>query len=1117
MIRLKTLLRSPVRTALTFILLGVVTLALLTQITEYAVASRERREAAKLYYGFGSVEDNFTISVNQQLSELTGEDVYEYQHLTREQVDAIAAMPYVTLADARYMTAGVSGDYERIFRRQANQRYSERRVIEGTLSYIGKGTTTLVLTDAVCLAGSLPWDHVNKYVWIHYPYFSDIDVESEDYDSKDDAGGGVHSGENNSGGVYNGKSNSGGVSSGENEPERRVYNTAYMEENLTVGERYAFVVSAEKENFKESTSARLGDDPADDWCKAIWRVDGREGSYLDSDEYEPLRTLIDIIETDIRTFDVVYTADMSVVKRFADGDMMIREGRAIDSRDNKNAAQMCVVSKAFSEANGVAVGDTISLKLGTKLFEQLSTLGALSVIHPRYAPPGNTAELEIIGIYFDTDELSSRNSEPGFNYSVNSIFVPVSLLPVDQDQLASHTFTPAEFNFKIDDARDLPAFTEECVPAFEELLPGLTLTLDDGGWLEIEENFRETEKLSFIKIAVFTAAVVLVTGFAVYLFIGRKKTEYSIMRALGSTRKKSAFALGIPLLIVTAASVLVGVIAAWLYIAGTIERSELLLSLRQSALNTSIPAEIVIGCAFGELLLTLLFALAFLRRLGAIPPLLLLQTSAKTMQLGAGKAEARARGADTAATPPASYAQTNIVYSPIAAATPPADSAGGAAGHIARHNAGHIPGFILHYIWRHLRRAAGKSILVMLLAAVLFAVVGRFALVRNSYIELAINRKITARIVGGARLSLVPKVMASGYIRESYYKVDSILELDNDDTKITITNNFSRSTGEEYTVRYAEGYNESCLGEFGNIVIVGQAFAEEHEIAPGDTISVRSSGRFEDAMIRHVIINSPMLRTHTIEELRELFREEVEQEVEKYTEYFTVAGVFSTTSERLGKTVFTPGSLDSTILISAQSVLNEVEYTLDDNLLADEFRDYCQQNVSGISSGRAELVMDTSKIDGARRTLKLLDTLNPMIYTAALVIGSVLCCIVTLQSSKEAALMRVLGTPRPLTGALLSLEQSLLTAAGLVLGACGLLAAGWFGGRAPPVDEIAEVSKALIKEIANGIAQGATMWGTISPSLLFFLLYSAVIFASAAICSAVATRRSVLALLQTRE
>jgi hypothetical protein len=108
--------------------------------------------------------------------------------------------------------------------------------------------------------------------------------------------------------------------------------------------------------------------------------------------------------------------------------------------------------------------------------------------------------------------------------------------------------------------------------------------------------------------------------------------------------------------------------------------------------------------------------------------------------------------------------------------------------------------------------------------------------------------------------------------------------------------------------------------------------------------------------------------------------------------------------------------------------------------------------------------------------------------TAALLIGGFLCCLVIVQSSKEAAIMRIQGTTKRKTRAILTLEQLLLSIAGLVIGAFGLLAY-----KGPELSVVA---------VQLGLFAG---------------LYFAVILGSAVICSVLATRRNVLELLQTKE
>jgi len=136
----------------------------------------------------------------------------------------------------------------------------------------------------------------------------------------------------------------------------------------------------------------------------------------------------------------------------------------------------------------------------------------------------------------------------------------------------------------------------------------------------------------------------------------------------------------------------------------------------------------------------------------------------------------------------------------------------------------------------------------------------------------------------------------------------------------------------------------------------------------------------------------------------------------------------------------------------------------------------------------AILIIDTSKIENIRNSIRLMNALYPIVLGAALLIGAFLCSLAILQSSKEAALLRALGVAKAKTRTILSLEQVVLSATGLAFGFCVIL--GYKGAG----------SAAIARPIS-----------------LFAALYFAVIIASAAICSILATRRSVLELLQTKE
>jgi hypothetical protein len=190
----------------------------------------------------------------------------------------------------------------------------------------------------------------------------------------------------------------------------------------------------------------------------------------------------------------------------------------------------------------------------------------------------------------------------------------------------------------------------------------------------------------------------------------------------------------------------------------------------------------------------------------------------------------------------------------------------------------------------------------------------------------------------------------------------------------------------------------------------------------------------------------------------------------------------------LGRTAFAPGVVDEMKSFGALTRLDVAEFTLADNTRADEFRDYSERLAYFSLADSVDFIMDTGKLDNILNTTKLLGALYPIAVAAALLIGGFLCALVIFQSSKDAAIMRVQGTTRRKAGAMLALEQALLSAAGLALGVCGLAAYN--------SSELAAAAAELVP---------------------FAALYFAAIVAAAVASSAAATRKNVLELLQTRE
>lgn len=583
----KMMYRNRTRTILSVILLIAATLALCLQVGEYASAKYRFEKAIGNYYGVGTVESSPAKEVLPRVPTYIKEDKriwdtgISYQTLDSEQLDAISEMPYISQTDRRIMTAGVSEEFIRLDDRPPYYNYSARCIVEGTFSgfeegdlkrqeSVELGSNKIHLENCSLVAGICQRDIEDESITIYA-----LPIKSAP-GSTDSIGG------KRKYALYD---------------ETYMYDTKYVRD-MNIGERYVFVLRYEPMDDEEYY---IADYLTTTEYDAIWHVEGKP-DWRSSAEFSKLQELADIINSDLHTFDMVYTEDMSTIFRFAEEKMAIAEGRSLTPADSEADAQVCVISNEVAEAYSLKVGDKLTFNLGTETFEQYKNLGAQAVLPQRFSISDTQVTLEIVGIYTDTDGSVAQAREPNWCYSVNTVFVPASLLSKADINMENHKYAPPEFSVKVD-AKDISKFADEVLPQLKE--QGYTVHFYDRGWISIEESFYHAQTLSIIKIAIFSVVAMLIIVLDVYLFIGREKKNYAIMRALGTTVSDSSRALLKPLTVISVVSVIIGAGVAAIF------KSSGILALLISA-----AAELVFAIIIAEIML---------HRLGKKAPLRLLQ------------------------------------------------------------------------------------------------------------------------------------------------------------------------------------------------------------------------------------------------------------------------------------------------------------------------------------------------------------------------------------------------------------------------------------------------------------------------------------------------------------
>ena len=316
LLTLKTLLRAPIKTILTFLLLVAASFALFSKVTDFAITMREIAHAESFCKGVAAL-DNTTPEIFVQgsgsglVSDYTVYEVEGKPWPTEEQIEGFTSLPGVTLADTRYMTAGLVEGYKRLREEGYN---TGKFVIEGT--YVGceytpntTGVMELTFEDIRVLASD---DKLN----LERPIEA-IGVDDQTfYDNP--------------------------------------YPVQYFEK-LEKGSRC--LITGE---YSDLNNNRLHMGMGADAFRVL---DGLGENYLEMEAFAYQKGLIEVIKQNRYTYDIVYTSDMRSIPRFNEHSMVISEGRPLVAADT----DVCVVNQLFLDTYGLSIGDKIHVELGDSI------------------------------------------------------------------------------------------------------------------------------------------------------------------------------------------------------------------------------------------------------------------------------------------------------------------------------------------------------------------------------------------------------------------------------------------------------------------------------------------------------------------------------------------------------------------------------------------------------------------------------------------------------------------------------------------------------------------------------------------------------------------------------
>ena len=566
-IHLKSLYRSPLKTILTLVLLTAAAFLFLYNLSEYSIADREYQEARDNYEGVLTVEerpvpekenaqeDYFLLTdptnPGRTFGELDAADWHQ-QSLSEETIQKLSTLPHISKMERRYMTAGVSPEFYRLDTDQHLYNFAARCVLIATVSEIKESYVSSMLHNVPVFSHWRDWVEVylkdiqvlagpdNAYLWSLDN--QTINMKTLNEEQRDEY---VHH-------FWTESAHRNYVQS----CDPRVF--PEIEESLIPGRRYVFVLRCSAlEEPVLGHEFGMGDDSLVNWWPYVTDVTDLPEGWLETEDFSALRELIQVTDDDLHTFDVVYGDDMAAIRRVGDGRIVCEDGRFITPSD---AGQpVCVVNENVLKTYGLEIGDTLTLKLGNYLCEQYAPMGAVASNRGRYSTAFQTQEFTIIGSWRDLNEGNHVARDLYWCWSNNAIFVPAAFLPKCANG-DTYTAKPSEVSFVVGNAEEISAFVQDGLPLVEAM--ELTYVFNDSGWLQVAKDLMRARNLAFVKLLIFSGAALFALILTVWLFIGRKKREYGILRALGMSVPDASNRLFVPFLLIGILSTVLGLLAA---------------------------------------------------------------------------------------------------------------------------------------------------------------------------------------------------------------------------------------------------------------------------------------------------------------------------------------------------------------------------------------------------------------------------------------------------------------------------------------------------------------------------------------------------------------------------
>jgi ABC-type antimicrobial peptide transport system permease subunit len=812
-------------------------------------------------------------------------------------------------------------------------------------------------------------------------------------------------------------------------------------QEMEVGQRY-FIrgwenVGSDVDISWMTHGASLQIKPLDDG--QLWYMPLNKGASIDfsTPEMASIKNQIDVLNENLHTLGIIATADMSAMPTTQEASRYyyLAEGRWLNHQDDLAGNKVIVVPEEFANLRGLRLGDEIDLTFRplTDTFVGLIRDGVDSLNWRSYPTYQDT--FKIVGFY-------NTVKSGGGIYA----YIPSSSLRPGFVSTTQNQFRDEEgFSFVLDSSRHETQFTQEYKVPLQALGINLTFLANNGPayWAAVDPIRRS----SSADLLVFGLLMVVALTLAVFLYVMARKREYAILRAMGVPAKQANRQTVWPLLLLGGLGISLGGLSSWNY---AIDQAKASLSTLPMPSGVSPSADLSLFVLAG-LCAAVFILLALFTWLGV-----LLLSSRPVFELLQGETSRSKGGQKRTSTSPLSQ--------PIPSSSPrltgTVDQAGstrqrysGNKVHLASRSK-YDPSSLCRYVLHHALRSRLKSFLTLAVALGFMLASGwiRQTMERS---RLEVDRLYDTTVVTADIVQVNPSILppagtliaGSGFV---YRKtIDSVLnsgfvkssELEADtwwngigklNTQVVSNgpfpvyaydspNAFNSGLADPASLVFASGWNMKLFAEprtLGQIqedgvpALFPVSRLEQLQLNVGEMVRINDQAGFTFNCVIVGQYSGGLART--VNSIK--------------TEWTNSAGDY----------ILIPlSALES--MEGSQTKFTVAHFTLDPkkNQELPQFRADLEQPL-GIYGGNVRLIVWDEQLRNViaplEKNLSLLEVLYPVVIAVSILIGAGLCFLLLLQTMREAAILRVLGTTKTAVRLALILEPLFLSIIGVIIG-----------------------------------------------------------------------------------